>query len=104
MIRRSAWILVLLAVCPCVARAQGRLEQIRQDANQSDSSSSSNSSKNSSKGNHSSDDDDSVFAEIFGPMVLEGITLPFWLPYHLMDDDLSEYGYFPAYPYPDDYP
>jgi hypothetical protein len=108
MLRRWVWVLILLALCPSAARAQGRIEQIRQDANQPDSSSAGDNSHNNhsgggnSKGGSSWHDDDCD--DSMGLLVLYGITLPFWLPHKLMDDDLRNFGYFPACPYPDDYP
>jgi hypothetical protein len=122
-----------VALCPAVARAQGRLDQIHHDANSSDSagcstSSSSSSNSSSSKGHKSDNDSDSFLGELLGAIfqgIGEGIAesvrnddddaadsspaatlllFPFWLPHHLLRDDLSRYGYFPAYPYPDVYP
>jgi hypothetical protein len=105
MIRRWCWTLVLLALWPAVARGQGRIEQIRQEVNQPDSSPpdnsrSSNSKSSSADCSSSNGDDDSVF----GWLLWCGITMPFWLPHYLMDDDFHNFGYFPRYPYPDDYP
>src|SRR5581483_2174843 len=103
--------LLLLALCPCIAFGQGRLEDVRTQA--------SSSSGKSHKQSDSDDDSDSFLAQLLGALIsgLEdaagedgdgdagggglgyAVIFPFWLPYHLMDDDLSRFGYFPHYPY-----
>src|SRR5437868_6600923 len=110
MVRRCVWILVLLALCPAVARGQGRLDQVRHEA-----SSSGDKKKSSSDDGgdsfladllgaifsgllHSGDDDDS------GGAVGYLLIAPFWLPHYLMDDSLDRDAHFPRYPYPDNYP
>ena len=96
MFRFCVALVVIGLLSPCVAFGQGRIEQIRQDANQPSSSSSSSSPSASS--------DDSWVPPELGDLAGTAFCLaalaPFYIPHALMNDDISQNAYFPLYPYP----
>jgi hypothetical protein len=109
MSRVAWWVVVLSLLWASPLRAQGRLQQARQDtvyrpdapAAPSTGSGSSSNSSSSSDGSWSSGGD----GEAIGYLLLFagiGVTSPLWAPSLMLNDSLGNPGYFPHYPYSDD--
>ena len=90
MFRHWSCVVLLMVLCPCLVWGQdGRLEEIRQEANGSDGTSSDGKSK---KGSDNS-----------GKTVDLGDALPEFSLAEMIAE-LSLHGFFAAYPYAEDYP
>src|SRR5262245_29039229 len=104
--RLAIVIVVLFALLPASAAAQGRIEQIRRDAG---SSSDSNKDKDRSDDDCASDDSsssgssnsDASGAGDFGIGLLfaDFFFAPFSMPHRSLDDDWDTRAFFPDYPY-----
>jgi hypothetical protein len=111
--RNVAYLLLLLAICPCIGRAQDRIEQIRQDANAQDNSSSpTQSGTDDSKKQKRNDDQNSQGCSpdvsfddgggAFAKLLLDIAALPISVPNWLLKDNGGG-DRFLHYPYADGY-
>jgi len=96
--RRWIWVIVLIALDPDMVLAQGRIEQIRRDANgSSDPKDKAEDKSDDYESDHrcADDSDDWGFRELYLAVFLS----PFRIPHAALEGDSPSKAYFPDYPY-----
>ena len=103
--RRGIGGILLFAILPGLTLGQGRIEQIRRDANRPepskiDSKDPPDESPDNCSDGRNSDDEDSPFGNLLGEIGVKVFLSPFTAPrVSLGDDDWSTKALFPDYPY-----
>jgi hypothetical protein len=102
---RPIWptsIALLLLAAACADAQDGRLQQVRTEANTS-TTAASGGSKGGSSDSSSSDDDGGLWSNITSNMTAAAVIAPFYLPIFLLDDKYLQTLPFTPYPYVNDY-